>query len=140
MNEINISNIKEALNEYNNRYNTHFQIGDKYALFPKGDEYGYKKNEWPGNKHAGVYFVMSEENKLLYIGQSKDLGQRLYSHFPPKGTPNNPICTFKGNWSIQPCFLYVTTVPDNAIWERLSLEEFLIQKFNPIDNTLGKIE
>lgn len=107
--------------------------------FPKGEEYGYK-DEWPGNKHAGVYFVMSENDHLLYVGQSKDLGQRLYQHFPPSGERENPVCTFKENWSMQPYFLYVSITPDDAIWERLSLEEFLIQKFNPIDNISGKIK
>lgn len=134
-----IVKINKAIDEYNTRYNTHFHVGNKYSLFPKGEEYGYK-DEWPGNKHAGVYFVMSENDHLLYVGQSKDLGQRLYQHFPPSGERENPVCTFKENWSMQPYFLYVSITPDDAIWERLSLEEFLIQKFNPIDNISGKIK
>ena len=46
--------------------------------------------------------------------------------------------TFKEKWRKDPNYLYVATPPNDAIWERLSLEEFLIQKLNPIDNTQGK--
>lgn len=133
-----IIQITKALEEYNSRYNTQFRLGDKYALFPNGDEYGYKEDEWPGNNHAGVYFVLSEDYQLLYVGQSKDLGLRCYQHFPPKKGQNNIVCTISEIWSKQPYFLYVATAPDNAIWERLSLEEFLIQILKPTDNTLGK--
>lgn len=134
---ISISQIKEAIEEYNTRYNTRFHIGDKYALFPICGEYGYGV-EWPGNGHSGVYFVMNENDQLLYVGQSKDLGKRLYDHFPPKKENNICVCTFKETWSESPRYLYVATAPNDAIWERLSFEEFLIQKFNPIDNTMGR--
>lgn len=136
MKDISISQIKEAIEEYNTRYNTRFYIGNKYALFPKRGEYGYE-NEWPGNGHSGVYFVMNENDQLLYVGQSKSLGERLNEHFPSKKENNIDICTFKEKWSELPHYLYVATAPDDAIWERLSFEEFLIQKFNPIDNTMG---
>lgn len=134
MKESSLQAIGTALDEYNNRYNTKFKLSDRYSLFPKEEgEYGYN-DEWPGNKHAGVYLVMTKDYEILYVGQSKDIGQRLYEHFPPC----NGSCNIKEIWQKPPYYLYIITVPDNAIWERLSLEEFLIQKFEPIDNKRGK--
>lgn len=133
-----IEDVDKLLHEYNQKYNTQFKMSMKYALFPKEDEYGYTKS-WPGNGSAGVYFLMSEDNHLIYVGQSKDLGQRFYQHFPPKENSSKSTCTFSENWSIKPYSIYVTTTPENAKWERLSLEEYLIQNLNPIDNKQGKI-
>lgn len=129
--------INEALSEYNKRYNTSFNLLSKYPLFPKERECGYNVS-WPGNNHAGVYFVMTKDDEILYVGQSKNIGKRLNDHFPPQNKGLSKICTFKEKWRKDPNYLYVATTPNDAIWERLSLEEFLIQKLNPIDNTQGK--
>ena len=80
------------IDTYNNCYNTSFtELTERYSLFPKGDnEYGYTK-EWPNNNMPGVYFVLDQNEELLYIGQSKSLGKRLYNHFPPSSNG----CTIK---------------------------------------------
>lgn len=129
-----IKKIKVALDEYNRLYNTNFELLEerKYNLVPNDEEYGYN-DEWPGNKHAGVYFIMTKDNEILYIGQSQRIGKRLNEHFPSK---SNGLCNVhKENWQKKPSYLYVILVHDERKWERLSLEEFLIQKFKPIDNT-----
>ena len=137
--EVTIQIIKKELDKYNCRYRTAFMLSEKYSLFPKEGEYGYN-DEWPGNKHAGVYFVIAQDGELLYVGESQQIGRRLYEHFPPICSSSSQECNIKETWHKQPYYLYVALAHDNAIWERLSLEEFLIQKLNPIDNDRGKTD
>ena len=129
--------LKKALDEYNCRYQTAFKLSEKYSLFPNEGEYGYN-DEWPGNKHAGVYFVIAKDGELLYVGESQQIGRRLYEHFPPICSSSSQECYIKETWHKRPYYLYVAIVPDDATWERLSLEAFLIQTLNPIDNSRGK--
>ena len=68
--EVTIQIIKKELDKYNCRYRTAFMLSEKYSLFPKEGEYGYN-DEWPGNKHAGVYFVIAQDGELLYVGESQ---------------------------------------------------------------------
>lgn len=108
--------IKKALISYNDRYKTHFTLGKGYYLFPDNAEFGYK-HQWPGNLHAGVYFALSAKD-LLYIGESKELGQRRYQHFPSKNIDGNQICSFsKETWQKEPAYLYVSVAPDDAKWK-----------------------
>lgn len=131
--------LKKALDEYNCRYQTAFKLSEKYSLFPNEGEYGYN-DEWPGNKHAGVYFVIAKDGELLYVGESQQIGRRLYEHFPPICSSSSQECYIKETWHKRPYYLYVAIVPDDATWERLSLEAFLIQTLNPIDNSRGKTQ
>lgn len=120
------------IDTYNDCYNTSFtELTERYSLFPKGDnEYGYTK-EWPNNNMPGVYFVLDQNEELLYIGQSKSLGKRLYNHFPPSSNG----CTIKEGEKLKgACYLYTTSCPKEKPWERLSLEEYLINELNPPRN------
>ena len=73
----------------------------------------------------GVYFVLDQNEELLYIGQSKSLGKRLYNHFPPSSNG----CTIKEGEKLKgACYLYTTSCPKEKPWERLSLEEYLINE------------
>ena len=131
--------LKKALYEYNCRYQTAFKLSEKYSLFPNEGEYGYN-DEWPGNKHAGVYFVIAQDGDLLYVGESQQIGRRLYEHFPPICSSSTLKCYIKETWHKRPYYLYVAIAPDDATWERLSLEAFLIQTLNPSDNSRGKTD
>lgn len=111
----------------------------KQMLFPNEGEYGYN-DEWPGNKHAGVYFVIAQDGDLLYVGESQQIGRRLYEHFPPICSSSTLKCYIKETWHKRPYYLYVAIAPDDATWERLSLEAFLIQTLNPSDNSRGKTD
>ncbi len=62
------------------------------------------------------------------------LGKRLYEHF--HGSVGN--CKPTEFWEIPPRYIICIPAPDNAKWERLSLEEYLIQYFDPYENKLMK--
>lgn len=66
--------LQSYIDTYNDCYNTSFtELTERYSLFPKGDnEYGYTK-EWPNDNMPGVYFVLDQNEELLYIGQPKSL-------------------------------------------------------------------
>lgn len=126
--------IQHHVDEYNKRYNTSFtKLTERYSLFPQKGEYGYK-DTWPSNGKPGVYFVLNKNEDLLYIGQSNSIGRRLNEHFPNR----DDKCTIaepdkeklKGAY-----YIYTTSCSENNGWERLSLEEYLIQYLNPPQNS-----
>ena len=95
--EVTIQIIKKELDKYNCRYRTAFMLSEKYSLFPKEGEYGYN-DEWPGNKHAGIYFVIAQDGEILYVGESQQIGRRLYEHFPPIRSSSSQECYIKETW------------------------------------------
>lgn len=121
---------------YNEKYNTNFVLEKKYKLFPSEDgEYGIKEYSWPGNQKAGVYLILDEYNNIIYVGQSASLGSRFYHYF--KGSDG--IFTYReGSWSTIPKSIVAIIAPDNAKYQRLSLEEYLIERLQPSDNINGK--
>lgn len=127
--------LDEALAEYNTRYNTTFIHSDLWLLFPTSKEqYGFH-GQWPHGDYPGVYVIFDKDMNIIYVGVASPLGRRLYDHFR-----GGQECVFTENWNIPPYALVTIPVDKNASWERLSLEEFLIQKFNPAENTRGKIK
>ena len=93
-------------------------------------------DNWPFSERAGVYFVYSESFDLLYIGKSSNnqcLGKRLYCWFGGGDT-----CVPVGTWSQPPRFVVTIAVPDESPFEAPSLEEYLVRKLQPPDNTHGK--
>lgn len=127
--------LDEALAEYNSRYNTSFNHSDLWLLFPTSKEqYGFH-GQWPHGDYPGVYVIFDKDMNIIYVGMASSLGRRLYDHFR-----GGQECVFTENWNISPNALVTIPVDKNASWERLSLEEFLIQKFNPSENVRGKIK
>lgn len=134
-----MNQLLDAINfikDYNDRYQTSFQISDKYSLFPHEEgEYGFKENSWPGNGKSGVYLILDENEEVIYVGQSKSFGSRFYQYFKD----DNGTCVVRSPyWSKTPSHIVTIIAPDNAKYERLSLEEYLIMELSPIDNIRGK--
>lgn len=124
------------IKDYNERYNTFFVPTKPWRLYPGIDgNYEFKDQSWPSCKKAGVYLILSEENEVIYVGQSLCFGSRFYQYFHD----DNGTCVVRSPyWTKKPHAIVVLEAPDDRKYERLSLEEFLIQGLLPIDNTRGK--
>lgn len=137
--------IQMAVDEFAGTYwkpkDQSVKVGKPYCLFPDklshlpGDLSGKWPDSWPNGSKKGVYLVLNEKMELLYIGKASmnsAIGARLSAWFP--GTKN---CKVNGQWTEEPTFLATIPVPDQTPFLAAALEEFLIGKFNPSDNTHG---
>lgn len=112
-----------------------------YDLFPKNQELeNCWPNKWPHNGEAGVYAIFDEDLNLLYVGKSSmnnSIGSRLSSYF---GFETDKSCLIKQptGWSQSPRFVQAIAVPEGMRYEAPALEEYLIMKLTPPDNTKGK--
>lgn len=132
----NLSNALKLIEEYNQLYNTSFKALPPYRLFPGDDgDYEFKNQQWPGNEHAGVYLILSRTGEVIYVGQSLPFGSRFYQYFRNEG---GKCIILSDNWSAMPYAIVAIQAPDEKKYERLSLEEYLIQNLLPIDNVRGK--
>lgn len=134
--ECSLTNAQKLIEEYNRLYGTSFTTTDPYRLFPGEDgEYEFKNKSWPCNGRAGVYLIMDENCDIIYVGQTLSFGYRFYQYFKDK----NGTCVVRSqNWSKEPAIIVAVAAPDNKKYERLSLEEFLIERLTPIDNIRRK--
>lgn len=131
-----LENVRRLIEEYNQLYGTSFTTTDPYHLFPGEDgEYEFKDQLWPCNGHAGVYLILDDRNEIIYVGQSLSFGRRFYRYF--KDVDGH--CEVRSsNWTKQPAAIVAIAAPDDKKYERLSLEEYLIERLSPVDNIRGK--
>ena len=129
-----IKDAESLITAYNQRYNTQFRLHEKYDLFPESkDDYGFR-NPWPCYDKAGVYLILSSDEEIIYVGQSRSMGSRFYRYFKDK----EGSCVIMDNWTKKPRYIIAIPSEEGAAYERLSLEEYLIERLAPSDNTLGK--
>lgn len=121
--------LQERIDEYNKRYNTTFSVTERYSLFPLNGEHGFEST-WPNNGLPGVYIIADKNEELLYIGEAKKLGKRLYDHFHGKTT-----CEIADEKLQDAHFIYTTSCKPDSSWERYSLEGFLISRLDPPRNS-----
>ncbi|MBK1721379.1 GIY-YIG nuclease family protein [Thiocystis violacea] len=117
-------------------------ISDYYALFPDTarDDIAicgrWDNDQYPHQDKPGVYLIFDEDLELMYIGKTDStFGSRLYTYF--KGTD---VCKIvHPGWSRKPC--YVATIPieksQKHIVSPVALEDYLIDRLQPYDNTRG---
>jgi len=84
---------------------------------------------------AGCYVVYSASGDLLYIGKARRIATRLDYWIDHDEAGQCGVHHADHGWSSPP--RDVQTIPVNEPYERLSLEEFLIQRLHPSDNTRG---
>ena len=134
--ECNKAKALEYVEKYNQRYHTEFVPLTPYHLFPdENGECEFENQSWPGNERAGVYLILSKDDEILYVGESNSLGRRFYTYFR---YDNGKCIVLSENWSKEPYAIISIPAPDDRRYERLSLEEYLIQNLRPIDNVRGK--
>lgn len=134
--ENNLFHALKLIEEYNQTYNTTFVATEPYNLYPSKDGIcEFRDQSWPCNGHAGIYLILSEDKEVLYVGQSLSFGSRFYQYFKDV----NGTCVVRSEyWSKTPTAIVAVPAPDDKKYERLSLEEFLIQGLQPCDNERGK--
>lgn len=135
------------VNEYQKKYrhegSAKFEVNKPFDLFPgEADsslvcDWGWDKNEyWPHADEKGVYLIFDDNLILTYVGKASmnnTIGARLYSHFG-----SGEVCNPRANWERRPRFLVTVKMPEGHGFEAPALEEFLIEKLHPDDNTAGR--
>ena len=137
-----VGRLKISARAYQRRY-----FAGKPKALDISDCYDLKSNwpdVWPRCDKAGVYAIFNRNKKLLYVGkasQSSCIGVRLSSYFRyEKGAKGKGPCTTHPDheWTSAP--RYVLAIAVGEAHQAPSLEEYLIEKLEPIDNTIGKIK
>ncbi|MCB1194298.1 MAG: GIY-YIG nuclease family protein [Leptospiraceae bacterium] len=140
-----IQEINEYCKKYRNFNLEQFEISDLYNLFPENNDNNEIKDcpKWPDSwpvstthSNAGVYLVFNKSLELIYVGKASmksAIQARLNAHFKDE----NGKCRLIGNWSNPKYFLCVF-MPKDLIFEAPALEEYLITKLQPCDNTIGR--
>jgi hypothetical protein len=113
----------------------------KYAispLFKMSDPYELTAENWtnaiPFPNDAGCYFFYAADGSLLYVGKASltnDLAGRVTSYFQTRGG----FLLEKYQWNTPPAC--VITLKVNHPYEAPSLEEYLIEKLQPPENSVG---
>jgi len=139
-----LKDIGVALEEYQTKYRRSdvpsLRPSGVYSLFP--EETGRPTDlcwpaKYPHCEKKGVYFIFGKTGRLLYIGKASltSLGDRVGSYF--RYADDKKTCKIKGTWKDSPAFLATVAVPDDMPFEAAALEEFLIGRLKPSENTVG---
>lgn len=97
-------------------------------------------NPWPNPGDTGIYAILDANKKLLYLGKASmgsSIAKRLSAWFkyrPDRSFRTNPRHT----WNHKPFFVVSAAVDKEAPWEASALEEFLIHKLDPPENSKGR--
>jgi len=118
------------------------KLSGLYDLYPSSDdtpcEYHWPE-DWPFVCSPGVYFVFDAEMQVLYIGKASMnswFGARLSTYFKV-GADKECVVKNPGSWNGVPRFVAVIPMEDEFKFEAPGLEEYLIAKLDPIDNSNG---
>ena len=142
------NSILEAIEEYDAKYRhdglPSFEISKLYDLFPTKPHTleTPPSHMWPVAypyaERAGVYLIFSELLDILYIGKASMgscIGKRLWTYFH---FALEQECILKhSTWTQPPRFLMIVAVPEDMPFEAPALEEFLIGRLLPPDNSAG---
>ena len=99
----------------------------------------WTKRQFPDSGAPGCYAFYDEQGTLLYVGKASmahNLGSRVASYFRRDNTAGVTIPRHVGWKALPP--RYVQTIPVRKPYEAPSLEEYLIGKLDPPDNTRGR--
>ncbi|NMM46571.1 GIY-YIG nuclease family protein [Rhodospirillaceae bacterium KN72] len=128
-----MEDVQNIANEYAVRYgNMNMHWSDPWDIQCNFDQ------TWPNNGRPGCYAIFDHDLELIYIGKTNNLGKRLGDYFkvdPTDPTRKRGVPKIPEAWGAEPNFV-LTVALDNA-YEAPSLEEYLIEKFQPLGNTIG---
>src|SRR5690606_32393688 len=94
---------------------------------------------WPLPSRAGVYAFLDQQKKILYVGKASfrnSLAARLSSYCRYE-SGRGSSCKLNHIWKNSPRYIVIVAVPESSRFEAAALEEFLISKIQPIENSVG---
>jgi hypothetical protein len=113
-----------------------------YDLFPEKESAQLTIGSWPGRwpeaDKPGVYLFFDPMLELLYVGKASwgsSIGARL-STYGGYG-PDKKGFVLKDTWEGDPRYVAVIWMTGDYRFEAPALEEFLVTRLRPIDNTIG---
>ena len=122
-----------------------FEVSGLYDLFPAKPHTCATPptHSWPVpypfDQRAGTYLIYSESLELLYVGKASMgscIGKRLWTYFHYAADQE---CTLKhSTWTQPPRFLLIVAAPEGMPFEAPALEEFLIGRLQPSNNSVGR--
>lgn len=121
-----------------------FEIAAPYDLFPERGAGSLScQQKWPDSwlypMRAGVYGFFSEEAKVLYVGKASfrsSISARLATYCGSQEGRGSP-CKLSNQWKGFPRYVVIVAVPEETRFEASALEEFLISKLQPPENSIG---
>jgi hypothetical protein len=130
-----IERVREKVLEYCSKYRNPvlpvFDISGVYDLHKE-----WRTTQFPYSDDQGCYVFYSENLQLLYVGKASlnhALGARIAGYF--RWDLASGKLTADGEWKLgRPCFLQTIKVCE--AFEAPSLEEFLLRKLKPENNSL----
>ena len=115
-------------------------VSEAYALFPDENQPGAGPkwpDPWPNGNQQGVYLILDRDQRVLYIGKASmgnTMDSRLDSYF---GYTDERLCKILGSWRERPKHVVTLAVPPGHGYEAVGLEEFLIDRLQPPENSQG---
>jgi hypothetical protein len=113
---------------------------EKYKKLPKEVTARWPDDDWPNGDKPGVYIFLDSKLNILYIGKTtmwRLLKQRLSAYFRYSKVQKRCKIPKDHGWSIQPDFVVTIGVPPRTAFEASAIEEYLINRLRPSENTVG---
>ena len=134
MNGITISQVREKVKWFSNRYSVNFSESGIYSLFPQEGEYGWP-DPWCNGPSPGVYILLNSNEEVIYIGEAVTIGKRLGDYFR---YDENNNCMIKDVSKKDSKYVVSFALTKEEQYMRYSLEQFLIGELNPPLNKHGR--
>ena len=124
----------QILNKYVRQYSKTYGL-KKVKIYDPYDLIEDWPNAWPFAGKPGIYVFLNRNKRIIYVGKASinnTIAARLSAYFVYG--KDGKFRTKRGhNWTTKPRYVVAVTV--NKAFEAPSLEEFLIGKIKPEDNT-----
>ncbi|OYP56262.1 hypothetical protein CIK99_09720 [Prevotella sp. P5-92] len=134
MNGITISQVKEKIEWFSNKYSVKFIESGIYSLFPQEGEYGWPA-PWHNGSSPGVYILLNSNKEVIYIGEAVTIGKRLGDYFC---YDENNNCMIREVSKKDSKFVVSFALEEEEHYMRFSLEQYLIGELNPPLNKYGR--
>lgn len=142
-----IDNLLDRIREYDENYRSEkmgqLEISEPYDISPEKEQAqircrGKWPEMWPYARRAGIYAFVDENLEVVYVGKASlknSLGARISSYC---GYAPDRSCQIYDGWTNFPRYLVTVAVPEETPFEAPALEEFLISRLQPKENSRGR--
>lgn len=150
MSRVTLEQLRSSVDEYSTKFRKEglpkvvegeiYSLDQSMAIRGVNAKLFWPDDYWPNTDRRGVYAIFFHE-RLLYIGKAsqQDLGYRLSTYFRKEAGTGRCVTTPGYSWTDTDLPTHVVTwaVPECMPFEASALEEYLIERHSPPDNTLG---